>query len=179
MSGISGSFQMAGGLSMRLPRPSDEAFLLDMFKGARPWIDWTSHDTDFVRHLYEEQLRITRAGMGSVYPEHLEFIVEKTGQSVAHLVVDLGYSEWRLSQLEVHPLARSKGIGSDIVRSLQAAAGNSSMPLTVAVPMILPRTLAFYARLGFLKVGEQAPMIGLAWFPPNMPRPATQPLMQA
>lgn len=167
MGALNGSFPMCGGLSMRFSRPADEAFLLDMFMAARPWFDWTNLERDGIRALYEDQLRLTRIGTGAVYPDHLDFVVEKTDQAVAHVVIDLGYHDWRVTQLEVHPLARGKGIGSDIIRSLQAAAQNGGMPLTVSTPMIQTNALTFYGRLGFGVVGEQAPMVHLAWLPPG------------
>lgn len=174
MAAPNGFIQMYGGLSMRFVRPNDEAFLLDMFMAARPWFNWTDLGRDQIRALYEDQLRLTRIGTGAMYPDHLDFVVEKTDQAVAHVVVDLGYHDWRVTQLEVHPLARGKGIGSDIIRSLQAAAQNGSMPLTVSTPMAQTNALAFYGRLGFGVVGEQAPMVHLAWLPPGRPLQSTR-----
>lgn len=131
---------------------------------ARPWFNWVEHERDYIRFLYEDQMRITRLGNGANYPEHLDFVVEKTGQAVAHVVVDLGYHDWRITQLEVHPLARGKGIGGDIVRSLQGAAERACLPLTVSA-LSETGAPAFYAKLGFRVAGEQPPMLHMAWLP--------------
>ncbi len=174
MAGSSGALPLMGGLDMRPTRPADESFLLDMFMAARPWLNQAALDRDAVRALYEDQYRITRTGREGLYPEHMAFIVEKTGQAVAHLAVDLGHADWRLSQLEVHPLARGRSIGSDIVRSLQAAAAGSLMPLTVSTPMV-GGAAPFYQRLGFRVVGRQPPSWHLAWYPPGRPWPQPPP----
>jgi GNAT superfamily N-acetyltransferase len=169
MTAFAGSIAMLGGLSLRFVTPKDETFLLDMFMAARPWFRWADLERDAIRALYEQQWRITREGTGATYPEHLDFVVEKTGQAVAHLVVDLGYHDWRVSQLEVHPLARGKGIGSDVVRSLQAAAGGSGLPLSVSTLMTAPHAIRFWAGLGFRLAAETPPMLQLVWLPPGRP----------
>lgn len=167
MAAFAGSIAMLGGLSLRFVTPRDEGLLLDLFMAARPWFQQTGLERDAVRALYEQQRQLTLAGTGAVYPEHLDFVVEKTGQAVAHLVVDLGHRDWRISQLEVHPLARSKGIGSDVVRSLQEAAGSSGVPLSVSTPMAEPRAIRFWAGLGFLLAAETPPVLQLLWRSPG------------
>jgi GNAT superfamily N-acetyltransferase len=176
MTAFAGAIPMLGGLSLRFAAPSDRDFLLELFMAARPWFNWSTLDLDAIHALYEQQWKITREGTGAMYPEHLDFVVEKTGQAVAHLVVDLGYHHWRITQLEVHAQARSKGIGSDVVRSLQAAAAKFSHPLTVSAMMADPDALRFWGRMGFGAVAQAAPMLQLAWFPPGHPAlaPAAQ-----
>ncbi|MBF0146958.1 MAG: GNAT family N-acetyltransferase [Magnetococcales bacterium] len=164
----SGKLTMKGGLSLRFAGPGDELFLLAMFKAARPWLTMASSDSDLVHHLYEEQKRITRIGNETVYPEHLDFIIEKLGQDVGHMVIDLSSDHWRLSQLELHPLGQGKGIGSDAVASLKMAAQNANVALTVATPMMLSRVIGFYKKLGFGVRGLFPPMVELIWIPPSM-----------
>lgn len=165
MAGMADGLKLPGGLALRLVRPGDDLFILEMFMAARPWLAWTSKDRDFIRFLYEEQLRITRLGCGEVYPEHLDFIIVRSGQDLGHLVVDLGYGDWRLALLEIHPLARGRGEGSLVVRGLQMAATKARKPLTLATPMMLPRVISFYTRLGFAMVAQQPPMCEMGWWP--------------
>lgn len=169
-----GAIPMLGGLSLRFVTPRDDDFLMLLFKAARPWFNWTTLERDAVWALYEQQMKVVRAGTGAVYPEHLDFVVEKTGQAVAHVVVDLGYHDWRITQLEVHPEARGKGIGSDIVRSLQAAAAKPRLPLTVSTLMTETRTVKFWGTLGFGLIAEMPPALHLAWLPPGRPLASTR-----
>lgn len=169
MPGLDGSLQLYGGLSLRAARPADQDFLLDMFVASRPWLNAASQDRDFVRTLYEQQYRGLQAALEERYPQHLDFVLERTGQAVGRVILDLGYADWRLSELQVHPLAQGKGIGSDLIRSLQAAAANAGMPLTLATLMVMTRAQEFYRRLGFRVVGQNPPAVELAWFPPGHP----------
>ncbi|MGE5503333.1 MAG: GNAT family N-acetyltransferase [Actinomycetota bacterium] len=169
MTSFSGSLKLPGGAALRFSRPSDQDFLLKLFMAARPWFDWTTLPADGIRALYEDQMRLTRMGAGAAYPEHLDFIVERTGQDIGHLVIDLGYSDWHINFLELHPEARGKGIGRDIVQGLQAAAAGVKLPLTVSTPDFLAGAVQFYARLGFGLIFYQQPMVHLGWCPPGMP----------
>lgn len=169
MSKFSGAFTLYGGLSLRLVAPADEDFLVQLFIDVRPWLSWVEGGRDFIRHLYEEQYKIMRAGQEGVYPEHLDFIIEKAGQRIGRLVIDLGYADWRISELQLVSQVQSKGIGSDLLRSLQAAAGNATMPITLSTPMDVFSAKIFYERLGFRVTAVEPPVFHMAWFPPRHP----------
>lgn len=169
MAGITGSFTLLGGLSLRSTTPVDEDFLLQLFIDVRPWLAWAEGDRDFIRALYEQQYRVMRTGQEAIYPEHLDFIIEKTGQRVGRLVIDLGYADWRVSELQIIAKAQGKGIGSDLLRSLQKAAGSSMMPLTLSTPMYWFSALQFYQQLGFCVMANDPPYYHMAWFPPGHP----------
>lgn len=172
MTGIAGSLRLYGGLSMRFATPADQDFLLDLFIEARPWLGLADGGRDFIRFLYEDQMRITRLGAEARYPQHLDFVVEKTGQSVGRLIVDLGYTDWRIAELQIRAAARGKGIGSDLIRSLQTSAESGRMPLTLSTPTSMG-IAPLYQRLGFRVMEVVEPMCHMAWFPPGHPQAAT------
>lgn len=171
MGSPAGSLPLLGGLGLRPVRPTDQAFLLQLFVESRPWLAWAGLERDALQALYEQQYQALRTGLGAKYPEHLDFIVERTGQAVGRLAIDLGYADWRLSELAVVAAARGKGIGTDLVRSLQAAAGRVRLPLTLSTPMAGTNARPLYERLGFRVVAVQPPHYEMAWFPPGVPAP--------
>ena len=67
--------------------------------------------------------------------------------------------------------ARGKGIGSDVVRSLQAAAGNLRLPITLSTPMLGSNGRAVYERLDFQVTALRPPHHEMAWYPAGMPGP--------
>lgn len=173
MSGFAGSFALPGGLGMRFATPSDEDFLLQLFIEARPWLSWADGNRDFLRTLHEQQYEALRAGLGQMYPEHLDFVIEKTGERVGRLAVDLGYGDWRVSELQILTRARGKGIGSDVLRGLQMAAGGQLLPITLSTPMIGSHGRAVYERLGFRVTAVDPPHYHMAWFPQGHPMAAS------
>jgi GNAT superfamily N-acetyltransferase len=165
-----GKLAFAGGTSLRLVRPSDDNFLLDMFMFARPHLTYAHHDREFVRFLYEDQRRIDRLGAEARYPEHLEFVIERTGQDVGYLRLNFGYADWRIAEIAVHPLARGKGIGGVVLKGLQEVAGQAGMTLSLSTPATYGSAMGYYARHGFVVLPDPAPMpamLHMAWYPPG------------
>lgn len=175
MASPAGSLRLFGGLALCPIRPSDQGFLLQLFIESRPWLSLVDLDRDALQALYEQQYRVLRAGLESVYPEHLDFIVERTGQAVGRLVVDLGYADWRITELAIVQAARGKGIGTDLVRSLQAAAEQQRLPITLSTPMAgATDGRSLYERLGFQVTAVRPPLYEMAWLPACLraPQPA-------
>ncbi len=160
---------------MRFTAPADQDFLLTLFIESRPWLGWAEGQPDFIRNLYEMQYTAMRKGQEAVYPEHLDFIIEKTGQKLGRLIVDLGHSHWRVSELQILTEARGKGIGSDVLRSLQAAANGMLMPITLCTPMMGSYGRQVYERLGFRVMAVEPPHYHMAWLPQGHPLLATAP----
>lgn len=169
MTGFQGSLPLLGGLSMRHPRPSDDDFLLGLFMDARPWLAQAHQDRDFIRMLYEQQYNAMRTGQETRYPQHLDFVVEKTGQPVGRIVMDMGRWDWRVAEVEIHRLARGKGIGTDLLRSLQGTAMQLRLPMTLSVNETDTRVHWFYYRLGFDLLVKSPPVLELIWLPPGHP----------
>ena len=169
MAAYQGSLPLMGGLSMRHPRPSDDDFLLGLFMDARPWLARAHQDRDFIRTLYEQQYSAMRTGQETRYPQHLDFVVEKVGQPVGRIVMDLGRWDWRVAEVEIHKLARGKGIGTDLLRSLQGSAMELRLPMTLSVNETDTRVHWFYHRLGFDMLVQAPPMLELIWLPPGHP----------
>jgi ribosomal protein S18 acetylase RimI-like enzyme len=166
MVAYAGSIPLLGGLGLRAPRPADQDFLLQLFVESRPWLSWAADDRDVLHALYEQQFKALRAGLETAYPEHLDFIVERTGQAVGRLAIDLGVRDWRISELAIVAAARGKGIGTGLVRSLQMAAEQQRLPITLSTPMagaIDGRSL--YERLGFQVTAVRPPLYEMAWLP--------------
>ncbi|WP_409050023.1 GNAT family N-acetyltransferase [Agrobacterium vitis] len=169
MNGFAGSFAFGKGLNLRLVRASDQDLIFKLFIETRPWLAWAEGKPDFIRDLYEQQFKTMRAGAESVYPDHLDFIIERLGSAVGRTIIDLGYADWRISELQVLKQARGNGIGSNVIRGLQAAALNGNIPLTLSTPIFGSNGFPMYQRLGFQVVQAQPPMIHMAWFPPGHP----------
>lgn len=169
MNTFQGTLPLLDGLSMRHPRPSDDGFLLGLFMDARPWLAQAHHDRDFIRMLYEQQYDARRVGQETRYPQHLDFVVEKVGQPVGRIVMDLGRYDWRISEVEIHKLARGKGIGTSLIRSLQGSAIPLRLPMTLSVNETETRLHWFYHRLGFDLLAHTPPVLELIWLPPGHP----------
>lgn len=166
---FSGAFQLPGNLVMRLARPDDRDFLLDLFIEARPWLGWADREAEFIRFLYEDQNRIANAGAGAAYPEHLDFVIESAGERCARLRIDLGHADWRVTDLQVRTAARGKGVGEGVLRAVQEVAKTQKMPVTLATPSTVGSARGFYEKLGFVVAEIRHPVLQMVWYPPGHP----------
>lgn len=173
MAGFAGSFALPGNLSLRFVTPSDETFLLELFIEARPWLSWAQGDRDFLRSLYEQQYKTMRAGQEAIYPEHVDLVIGKSGDRVGRLVIDLGHADWRVSELQILTRAQGKGIGSDVLRGIQAAAASMLVPITLSTPIVGSHGRQVYERLGFRVTAIDPPHFHMAWVPTGHPLHAT------
>ena len=168
MAGFSGSFALPGNLALRFTGVDDEPFLFQLLKESRPWLSWAEGSSDFLRVVHEQQFNAIQTGLGQAYPEHMDMIIEDCGIRVGRLVVSLGYSEWRLSELQLLKAAQGKGIGSGVIRSLQAAAARLSLPITLSTPMFGSHGPHVYHRLGFQVTDVSPPHYNMRWVPPQV-----------
>ena len=70
--------------------------------------------------------------------------------------------EVRLIDIALLPEHRGRGLGTRLLRDLQAAAGAAGKPLTIHVERFNP-ALALYQRLGFRSVEENGPYFLMEW----------------
>lgn len=166
---FTGSFQLPGNLALRQARPDDRDFFLDLFIEARPWLGLVDREADFIRFLYEDQLRITNLGAAAVYPEHLDFVVESAAAPCGRLRIDLGLADWRISDLQVRQAARGKGVGAGVLRAVQEIAKRPMMPLALSTPSMIGSARGFYEKLGFVVREIRHPVLEMVWFPPGHP----------
>jgi GNAT superfamily N-acetyltransferase len=167
MSGLTGAFELAGGVGLRLARPSDRGFLFQLFIESRPWLSWVEGSRDFIHALYEQQYEAMTVGQGNVYPEHMDLLIQRVGDPVGRVVVNLGYSHWRIAELQIRSAAQGKGTGSSVVRGLQAAAARAGVPITLSTPLHGLQARQLYERLGFRVSSADRVMSQLIWHPPD------------
>lgn len=77
-----------------------------------------------------------------------------------------------LCQVQIDPAQQGNGIGTGLIRELQAEADRLGMPITLHVYRSNP-ALALYRRLGFATSSEDAESLRMAYRPPRaLPIPA-------
>jgi ribosomal protein S18 acetylase RimI-like enzyme len=169
MTGFLGKLSISGGLNLRLAATRDRDFLFALLQSARPFLALGTDDKDYLQLIYENQFHVMTQGQGHVYPKHLDFVIEKWGESVGRVVLNFGYVDWRISEIAVIPALRRSGIGRHVIGSIQNAAMVQHKPITLAVNKTDERAKAFYARMGFGIIDETPLQYQLIWLPPGHP----------
>ena len=150
------------------PKTSDRWSLLT---GRREEVPNTSasRPSDVKADMCSASTSTATDGSTTVRTPARDFVVEKTGQPVGRIVMDLGRYDWRVSEVEIHRLARGKGIGTDLLRSFQGTAAQMRIPITLSVAEVDTRVHWFYHRLGFDLLAKTSPSLELIWLPPGHP----------
>lgn len=159
------SFALPAGLSMRPQREGDAIFMARLFKSSQEHLQLLDAESDLVEELMEMQFRAQREGYGNQFPNAMYFVVEFQGEAVGRAAVDFGANEVRLVDLVFLPVARGRGFGAGVIRSLQMAAAQVSAPLTLTALRTNVRALQLYSQLGFLVEAYNPTHALLAWRP--------------
>ncbi|SMF72554.1 Acetyltransferase (GNAT) domain-containing protein [Tistlia consotensis] len=155
---------LGGGIRLRPQRPEDAAFLCRLFA--------ESHGAALLlvplgeaemRALVEHQAELHEMALDSGVPGARRWIVEREGRPVGRLVEGPRDGGRYLADVALLAEARGLGIGTRLVRWLQA--GTAGRALTLKARRN-GRALALYRRLGFEIVGDEGGLlVELRWRP--------------
>jgi len=152
-------------IHLRPAHADDEAFLFDLFCGAREAefavLPQTQRET-LLRLQYQAQSRDYAARL----PRSQHFIIEYGGNSAGRLLLNLDADELRVVDIAVVPQLRGHGIASAVLKSLIAEAQGAGIALRLSVWHDNP-ALALYRRLGFYVREESATYLEMEWRSPS------------
>ena len=158
------------GWALRPAQPEDERFLETLY--------CRLHAADFagvplpeeqVRGLIRMQARAQRLGYLRDFPAARSSIVTAGASPIGRVLVDDRDDAIRLVDLAFLPEWQGRGIGTKLIRDLQAEAQHRAMPMRLTV---LPqnRALELYSRLGF-QIISGGLQLGMEWKPISQGRP--------
>lgn len=143
--------------TLRKVTASDHTFVREAHHaGLRPWIeqtwDWNDEHQDQI-HAERMERRAT----------HMQVLCVG-GRDAGYMDVDRGGRPWKLNSIVLLPRFQANGIGTRVVRDLQAAAQAEGVPLTLQVLRVNPAR-RLYERLGFVPTGQSETHIQMQWAP--------------
>ena len=110
------------------------------------------------------QRRAQDAEYRAAYPQAEHSIVEADGEAVGRIVLDRRPGEVRIVDIALRETCRGRGIGSSLLRALQADAAATGRMLGLRVARGNPAG-RLYARLGFREVAADEMYVEMAWQP--------------
>lgn len=158
---------MNASVTLRPIAPIDMEFLLQVYASTRQeelaLVDWDDAQKDaFLRMQFQMQHRY--------YCENYlnaDFqVIEVDGKPAGRLYLHRRSEEIRIMDIALLPGYRQQGIGSQLIRQVQAEGSQKSVPVTIHVERFNP-ALRLYERLGFSLVEERGVYLFLRWLPPE------------
>lgn len=114
------------------------------------------------------QQRLQAAGYRHDFPDASYLLLERDGAACGRIVVDAGPQALRLVDIALLPEVRGHGLGSHILRALQACAAQHGLPVTLSVHHSNPQARRLYLAHGFQAHATNAVSEQMMW---NNPLP--------
>jgi ribosomal protein S18 acetylase RimI-like enzyme len=157
------AFDAPAGVSFRTVEPGDDAFLRGLYRSVRdPELDLTNWDeaqkSAFANQQFDAQDRWYRAQY-----QGAEFLMILRGaEPVGRLYLYGRAKELRLMEITLAAAARNAGLGTALVRWIQARAAAAGQAVTLNVETFNPAR-ALYARLGFREEAADGIYVTMRW----------------
>ena len=157
--------QLPRSFSSRPATPEDERFLLQVFKSSRGddlrGLGW---EEDRISEFLEMQFEAQRRFFESDYQNASDEIVLVESKPAGRLIVERRDHEIRFIDLGLLPAFRNQGIGTLLIRDLQAEAGAANKVLRLQV-IRFNRAVNLLERLGFVRTSETGTHFQMEWTP--------------
>jgi GNAT superfamily N-acetyltransferase len=150
-------------VSLRPAGPEDTPFLLQVYGSVRAGelaaTDWAdSQKAQFVEMQFAAQAQYYREH----YPNTSFDVIVLDEQPVGRLYVARWSDEIRIVDIALLPAYCNRGLGTTLVRALQAEAAASRKPLRIHVERFNP-ALRLYQRLGFNQIVDRGVYLFMEW----------------
>jgi GNAT superfamily N-acetyltransferase len=155
-------------VSLRPVKPSDRPFLLEVYSSTREQeltlVDWTA---DQKQAFCEMQFAAQDTYYRQNYAGATHHLILVDGKGAGRLYVARLANEILVVDIALLPAFRSRGVGSQLLRELQAEATRASKPLRIHVEHVNPAR-RLYDRLGFTVLEDQGIYLFMEWRPPSL-----------
>ena len=148
---------------LRVATPGDDLFLRSVYASTRaeelsvvPWND------EQKRAFTDQQFTAQDAYYREHYPTAQFLVIEAGDGPAGRLYVDRWTREIRIMDIALLPEHRGAGIGTHLIRELQAEAQGAGLSLTIHVEKFNP-ALRWYERLGFRIAEDKGVYLLMAW----------------
>lgn len=149
---------------LRAAAASDGAFLRDLYLDTRrDEFAMLALPAAQLEELLQLQFTAQSRQYAARYPRGEQYIVQHEGEAVGRLFVDRAPDGIRIVDVSLLQGHRGRGVGTGIVRALQAEAAARGVPLRLSVRRENPAA-RLYARLGFLEVAADEIYRELEWW---------------
>ncbi len=133
--------------------PEHETFIFECYKSTRlaemqQW-GWSEPQANaFLQMQYTAQSR----SYALQYPNARTYVIQQDGQWIGRMIVDSSDTVTALIDITLLPSYQNQGIGSQLIRELQAEASRSGKGVVLHVQRTNPAA-KLYQRLGFQPIG--------------------------
>jgi GNAT superfamily N-acetyltransferase len=150
-------------ISLRPAEPGDEGLLFSLYASSHgadlASLDWSDEDiSQFLRMQREAEVKIFAAE----FPQADNRIIIIEQMPIGRLMIERREREFRGIDMTLLPDFRNLGIGSALIRQLQAEAAADHKPIRMQL-IRFSRAVTLFERLGFVCVSETGTHFQMEW----------------
>jgi len=143
--------------------PEDDLFLAGLYASTRAAELLVTNWSDEEKALFcRMQFNAQTAHYRENYPGASFQVIERNGLAAGRLYVARWEKEIRIIDITLVPEHRGAGIGTKLLKELQAEAKAAEKPLTIHVERFNP-AMQLYQRLGFQQVEDKGVYLLMEW----------------
>lgn len=151
--------------TFRPVQPGDEPFLLKVYASTRmdelAQVPWNEEQRAAFLNM---QFAAQQMHYQTYHPEASHDLILLNDQPVGRVYIDRADSDIQILDITILPEYRNGGIGTPIIKELQAEAAREGRALTIYVENF-NRSLGLFERLGFTKIRDEGIYFLLEWRP--------------
>lgn len=160
---FTGTDAKAATVSFRIITSEDEEFVFQVYAATRDYemaqLPWSAEEKDrFLRGQFFAQSK----HFAEAYLQAAHRIIQLGSADIGRLIVNRADDHLRIIDLSLLPFYRSRGIGTDILRSLLNEAHGGKVPTRLHVRKE-SRAIALYARHGFKVINDKGHYWEMEW----------------
>ncbi len=157
-------------ITVRRSDPGDRDFLFNLYCAVRASeFALLMLPEEQKQQLIRMQFAAQQNAYRAQYPGSDYVIVLQDGRPIGRLWIAQTEDEFHLVDIALLPQSRNAGIGTLLIRQLQAEARRAGKAVRSAVFRFNPGSLRLHQRLGFRISGEDAVQVYLEWNPGDSP----------
>ncbi len=156
---------LSQGFALRTETDADVAFLLRLYASTRAEelapIPWSAEQK---QAFLASQFRAQRQHYRSHFVTCAFDVIEQGGVAIGRLYVEPRQTQLHIIDIALMPEWRGRGLGTAILRALQATARGRGQGVGIMVEKFNP-ALRLYRRLGFTDVADHGVYLEMEWRP--------------
>lgn len=154
-------------ISLRPQQEADDRFVEELVLATREEeVGYRELSPADRNRLLAEQNRLQQEHYRQVFPQCHFLIVEADSKPIGRFYLDHRPTTIHAVELSLLPSLQGNGIGSQLIKTVQAEATRQSITVTLSVVVGSP-AIQFYRRLGFQITGTSETHHQMRWSPPR------------
>ncbi len=156
---------LPGELALRPALPDDDEFFQELFRSTRRYLYQIALPESSIDNLVQQQYRLQQTSFAHHSPDACHLVILLSKLPIGKVIIDRTQSSFHIIDLAIVPERRGQGIGTAVLRAIQAAAEKIMYSVELSVDQQNKDAKKLYLSLGFQVTGSSDTHDAMNWTP--------------